>query len=110
MGRYRLGVDIGGTFTDFSLLDERSGELIGIKTPTVPGAPAEGVANGLRLLAERGVDLGEIDTFVHGTTIAVNTAHDHHRRTDYWARLVPALPDSALVDSSPVDQVAFVRR
>ena len=46
MGRYRLGVDIGGTFTDFSLLDVQSGVLTGFKTPTVPRAPAEGVANG----------------------------------------------------------------
>ena len=37
MGRYRLGIDIGGTFTDFSLLDETTGELFGFKSPTVPG-------------------------------------------------------------------------
>jgi len=42
-GRYRLGIDIGGTFTDFSILDEASGELTGFKSPTIPGDPARGV-------------------------------------------------------------------
>ncbi len=74
MGRYRLGIDIGGTFTDFSLLDETTGELSGFKSPTVPGDPGRGVLDGLAALArERGLDLGAIDYLVHGTTIAVNT-------------------------------------
>jgi N-methylhydantoinase A len=74
MGRYRLGIDIGGTFTDFSLLDELTGELSGFKSPTVPGDPGRGVLDGLRVLvAERGFDPGEIGYLVHGTTIAVNT-------------------------------------
>ena len=74
MGRYRIGIDIGGTFTDFSLLDETTGELSGFKSPTVPGDPGRGVLEGLRALSdERGLDLGEIGYLVHGTTIAVNT-------------------------------------
>ena len=74
MGRYRLGIDIGGTFTDFSLLDEATGELPGFKSPTVPGDPGRGVLAGLRaLVAERGLDPGDIGYLVHGTTIAVNT-------------------------------------
>jgi N-methylhydantoinase A len=74
VGRYRLGIDIGGTFTDFSLLDETTGELSGFKSPTVPGDPGRGVLDGLEALArERGLDLGAIDYLVHGTTIAVNT-------------------------------------
>jgi len=71
---YRLGVDIGGTFTDFSLLDEESGRLTGFKWPTVSADPARGVIEGLRVLAaERGLDVGHISYLVHGTTIAVNT-------------------------------------
>jgi N-methylhydantoinase A len=74
VGRYRLGVDIGGTFTDFSLLDEATGELTGFKSPTVPEDPGRGVVEGLRaLVAERGLDPGAIGYLVHGTTIAVNT-------------------------------------
>jgi N-methylhydantoinase A len=71
---YRLGIDIGGTFTDFSLLDEATGELVGFKWPTVPGDPARGVVEGLRaLVAERRVAPAEIGYLVHGTTIAINT-------------------------------------
>jgi len=74
VGRYRLGIDIGGTFTDFSLLDEVTGELASFKSPTVPGDPGRGVLDGLRaLVTERGFDLQAIDYLVHGTTIAINT-------------------------------------
>ena len=74
MARYRLGIDIGGTFTDFSLLDETTGEISGFKSPTVPADPGRGVLDGLHaLVAERGVDPGDIGYLVHGTTIAVNT-------------------------------------
>jgi N-methylhydantoinase A len=74
MSRYRLGIDIGGTFTDFSLLDETTGELAGFKWPTVPSDPARGVVEGLRaLVAERRLDPGAIGYLVHGTTIAINT-------------------------------------
>jgi len=74
VGRYRLGIDIGGTFTDFSLLDEATGELASFKSPTVPGDPGRGVLDGVRaLVRERGFDPGAIDYLVHGTTIAINT-------------------------------------
>lgn len=74
MERYRLGIDIGGTFTDFSLLDETTGELAGFKWPTVAADPARGVLEGLRVLvSERGLDPGAIGYLVHGTTIAINT-------------------------------------
>ena len=73
-GRYRVGIDIGGTFTDFSLLDEVTGELASFKSPTVPGDPGRGVLDGVRaLVTERGLDPGAIDYLVHGTTIAINT-------------------------------------
>lgn len=71
--RYQLGIDIGGTFTDLSLYDNRTGQLVGLKTPTVPENPAQGVRNGLQLLADRNVPADEIGYFVHGTTIGVNT-------------------------------------
>ena len=58
--RYRLGIDIGGTFTDFTLIDAERGTASGIKVPTVPAAPEQGVAAGLRVLREeRGFDLSE---------------------------------------------------
>jgi N-methylhydantoinase A len=74
VARYRLGIDIGGTFTDFSLLDETTGELVGFKSPTVPGDPGRGVLDGLRaLVEERALDPGAVGYLVHGTTIAINT-------------------------------------
>jgi N-methylhydantoinase A len=74
VGRYRLGIDIGGTFTDFSLLDETTGALSGFKWPTVPADPARGVVDGLTaLLRERSLDAGAIAYLAHGTTIGINT-------------------------------------
>ena len=74
--RYRIGVDIGGTFTDFLLLRE-SGELVLDKVLTTAGDPSEGVLAGLGRLAEReSCSLGDLlsrtDAIVHGTTIADN--------------------------------------
>lgn len=72
--RYRLGVDIGGTFTDFTLVDVQEGATTSLKVPTHPAAPEEGVGEGLRILAdEYGVDLGQVEYFVHGMTIGLNT-------------------------------------
>ena len=74
MGRYRLGIDIGGTFTDFCLLDEVTGELLGFKSPTQPDDPGRGVLKGLEAFAaEHRFDPRDIAYLVHGTTIAVNT-------------------------------------
>src|SRR5262245_591130 len=72
--RHWLGIDIGGTFTDFSLFDTKTGELTGLKVPSTPHEFAEAVRTGLERLAdEHGIDPREIGTVVHGTTIAVNT-------------------------------------
>jgi len=72
--RHWLGIDIGGTFTDFALFDTETGTLIGLKVPSTPHAFADAVRVGLERLAdEHHVDLREIGTVVHGTTIAVNT-------------------------------------
>src|SRR5262245_31117770 len=71
---YRLGVDIGGTFTDFALLNGSTGQLTHYKVPTTPADPAEGVVRGLNdLLEQYDVDPSDIDYFVHGTTLGLNT-------------------------------------
>jgi N-methylhydantoinase A len=73
VSRYRIGIDIGGTFTDFAVHDTATERLLGLKVPTVPARPADGIVDGLRVLVEeRGLDPRQIDYFVHGTTIAVN--------------------------------------
>ena len=75
MPRYRLGIDIGGTFTDFSLLDEDDGRSSPASNrrrsrPTRRAACVEGLQ---ALVAERGIAPGDIAYLVHGTTIAINT-------------------------------------
>lgn len=72
--RYRLGIDIGGTFTDFTLIDAETRSATSLKVPTVPAHPERGIENGLRILRdEQGLDLAEAQYFVHGMTIGLNT-------------------------------------
>lgn len=72
--RFRVGVDIGGTFTDVVLVEEASGTVRVSKVPTVPRDPSEGFMNGLDgALATFGIDPAAIAFTVHGTTIATNT-------------------------------------
>jgi N-methylhydantoinase A len=69
----RLGVDIGGTFTDFVLLDEASGALSIWKTLTTADDPSRGVEAGVGDLLElAGVPAGRVADVVHGTTVVTN--------------------------------------
>jgi len=70
--RYRLGVDVGGTHTDLVLLDVAGGTLSVAKVSTTPKNPALGIMRGIGNFADRGVDLGAIEFFSHGTTITTN--------------------------------------
>lgn len=71
---YKLGIDIGGTFTDFTLVDETNGEITIEKEPTTPENPAVGALTGTRRLLEtNGVSFGDLSTVVHGTTLVSNT-------------------------------------
>jgi N-methylhydantoinase A len=65
----RVGVDIGGTFTDLVLYDEETGEISKTKTLTTPRAPEEGLLTACRQAA---VDMKEISYFMHGTTLVTN--------------------------------------
>jgi N-methylhydantoinase A len=70
---YRLGVDVGGTFTDLLLVHDETGNLHRVKTPSTPGDPAEGVLVGVgRICAESGVSPEEVRYVMHGTTVATN--------------------------------------
>jgi 5-oxoprolinase (ATP-hydrolysing)/N-methylhydantoinase A len=70
---YRVGLDIGGTFTDYVLLEDRSGELILHKRLTTPADPAEGALLGLEeLMQKSGLELGDCSMLVHGTTLVTN--------------------------------------
>ncbi len=70
---YRLGVDVGGTFTDFLLIDEASGETYRAKTPSTPADSSVGVLNGIAKVAKiAGVEPSRISHVLHGTTVATN--------------------------------------
>ena len=73
-GRYRLGVDVGGTFTDLLLIEENSGRLYSAKVPSTPQDSSQGVLNGIRkICGEAGIDPRQIEHVMHGTTVATNT-------------------------------------
>jgi N-methylhydantoinase A len=69
-----IGVDVGGTFTDFYAWNGRSGARFVHKIPSTPDDPARAIVGGLRALcAERGIDTVTIQRLAHGTTVATNT-------------------------------------
>jgi len=70
---HRLGIDVGGTFTDLVLYDDASGTLAVEKVPSVPADPSEGIVQGIaRLLGRSGVSPEAVDHVAHGTTVATN--------------------------------------
>ncbi|HEY3980391.1 MAG TPA: hydantoinase/oxoprolinase family protein [Streptosporangiaceae bacterium] len=70
---YRLGVDVGGTFTDVLLVDEQAGSTWRAKTSSTPRDQSVGVLHGIDLVCEQaGVDRGAIAHVLHGTTVATN--------------------------------------
>ena len=73
MTRYRMGVDIGGTFTDFALFDDVQKSARTYKCLTTPDDPAEAVVEGALTLTEgAGLRLSALDSIVHGTTLVTN--------------------------------------
>ena len=66
---WRVGIDIGGTFTDIVALDATSGERRIAKVPTVPHAPLAGIIDALTAIALGWSDVAEL---IHGTTLVTN--------------------------------------
>ena len=69
-GRLRLAADIGGTFTDIAVFDEKTGKLTFGKALSTPAHLVEGISAGV---AKAGSDYRSAALFLHGSTIAVNT-------------------------------------
>ena len=70
---YRLGVDVGGTFTDLLLFHEDSGRFWRHKTPSTPADSSGGVMNGVHAICDSaGIAPSAIELFLHGTTVATN--------------------------------------
>src|SRR5262245_42118413 len=72
--RWRVGVDVGGTFTDVAVVDQTTGQLEVLKVPTTPDDPSRGVLRGLDAAEQRipGFATTDVGDFLHGTTITTN--------------------------------------
>ncbi len=77
---YRIGVDVGGTFTDAVAYDTADGSLRWAKAPSTPSEPALGVLDAVSALAG---DLGAVERFVHGITIGTNAIIERNG-ADVW--------------------------
>lgn len=70
---YRLGCDIGGTFTDFVLLNDQTGEIYINKCLTTPSDPSDAVEQGIKELEDKVPDVtSKLDEVIHGTTLVIN--------------------------------------
>jgi N-methylhydantoinase A len=95
----RIGIDIGGTFTDLMIADDRTGLLHSLKTPTTPEDPSIGLITGLTEAGRRfGFGLGDISLLLHGTTIATN------------AVLERKLPPAVLITTAGFEDVLEIGR
>lgn len=68
----RLGIDVGGTFTDLALIDDESGTVTIEKVLTTPSDPWLGICAGVRQLWEKGAHPSQISLVIHGTTLVIN--------------------------------------
>lgn len=70
---YRLGVDVGGTFTDLLLFNDADGSFWRHKTPSTPHDSSEGILNGVNAICDKaGISPSQVEFFLHGTTVATN--------------------------------------
>jgi len=70
----RIGVDIGGTFTDLQIFDARNSRIVAHKLPTTPEDPSIALVEGMKTAGGRyGFTLSDVGYLMHGTTIATST-------------------------------------
>ena len=95
----RIGVDIGGTFTDLQIFDARDGRIVAHKLPTTPEDPSIALVEGIKTAGKRyGFTLADVGYLMHGTTIATN------------AVLERKLPTGALVTTAGFEDVLEIGR
>ena len=95
----RIGVDIGGTFTDLQIFDARNGRIVAHKLPTTPDDPSIALVEGIKAAGQRyGFTLSDVGYLMHGTTIATN------------AVLERKLPAGALVTTAGFEDVLEIGR
>lgn len=70
---YRIGIDVGGTFTDFTMIDELAGQVKFHKVPSTPHDPSEAIERGMaEMLDTHGIQAAQVSHVGHGTTVATN--------------------------------------
>src|SRR5258708_22463635 len=72
LGKYRITVDTGGTFSDFVCLDEDTGAISITKVPATPDDPSRAILDGIETLLAGGIRAADIAFFCHGTTVGTN--------------------------------------
>lgn len=71
--RYMIGVDVGGTFTDFSIFDCDTGELTNFKDSSTPDDPSKAIVNGVKkVIGQKKAEMSDVSYFAHGTTVGTN--------------------------------------
>ena len=94
---HRLGVDIGGTFTDFALVDDDSGTLLLHKQLTSPEDPSRSVLSGVQALLERAsLPLSALRSIAHGTTLVTNAVIERKGARTGMLESIPASSDMAM--------------
>jgi N-methylhydantoinase A/oxoprolinase/acetone carboxylase beta subunit len=75
----RIGVDVGGTFTDLIYVDDEKGTVLVHKTPSTPADPSIATVDGISTLCQMaGIKPSELDQVFHGTTVATNIVIEHN--------------------------------
>ena len=75
----RIGVDVGGTFTDLIYVDDVKGTVLVHKTPSTPADPSIATVDGIKVLCQKaGIKPAELDQVFHGTTVATNIVIEHN--------------------------------
>jgi N-methylhydantoinase A len=80
---WKLAVDIGGTFTDVVMVNEKTGDLLVAKYPTTAKDPSLGFTSGIEMLfRENGLDFDDVSQIVHASTLATNTLLERKKEGD----------------------------
>ena len=75
----RIGVDVGGTFTDLIYVDDQKGTVLVHKTPSTPADPSIATVDGITTLCEMAkIKPSDLDQVFHGTTVATNIVIEHN--------------------------------
>ena len=100
MTKYRVAIDIGGTFTDLVALNEGTGEILNIKVPSTPREPAKAVIKAFQEFLEKAHN-AEVSVIIHATTIAANAL---------LGQLNLELPKTALITTSGFRDIIEIGR